>query len=143
MWEVSETLLKHIKKAEGYRSKAYLCPAGRYTCGYGHTKGVTRKTVCDAVKAERWLREDLQPVENFVNAIHNVNTQGKFDAIVDFAFNLGLGNLRSSTLLKLIQSGAPDERVCKELRKWVYAGGRVLSGLVTRREWEAKRWMEC
>lgn len=143
MWKVSETLLKHIKKAEGYRSKAYLCPAGRYTCGYGHTKGVTRKTVCDADMAERWLREDLQPVENFVNAIHNVNTQGKFDAIVDFAFNLGLGNLRSSTLLKLIQSGAPDERVCKELRKWVYAGGRVLSGLVTRREWEAKRWMEC
>lgn len=143
MWKVSDILVRHIKATEDYRSKAYLCPAGRYTCGYGHTKGVTRKTVCDADKAERWLREDLQPVENFVNAIHNVNTQGKFDAIVDFAFNLGLGNLRSSTLLKLIQSGAPDERVCKELRKWVYAGGRVLSGLVTRREWEAKRWMEC
>lgn len=142
MWKVSDILVKHIKAAEGYRSKAYLCPAGRYTCGYGHTKGVTRKTVCDADKADQWLREDLQPVENFVNAIHNVNTQGKFDAIVDFAFNLGLGNLRSSTLLKLIQSGAPDERVCKELRKWVYAGGRVLSGLVTRREWEAQRWME-
>ena len=128
--KASEKLINHIKQAEGYRAKAYRCPAGRYTCGYGHTRGVTR------------LREDLQPVENFVNAIHNVNTQGRFDAIVDFAFNLGLGNLRSSTLLKLIQSGAPDERVCKELRKWVYAGGRVLSGLVTRREWEAERWME-
>ena len=41
MWKVSDKLLKHIKSAEGYRSKAYLCPAGRYTCGYGHTKDVT------------------------------------------------------------------------------------------------------
>ena len=126
MWKVSETLLKHIKKAEGYRSKAYLCPAGRYTCGYGHTKGVTRKTAC----------------ENFVNAIHNVNTQGRFDALVDFAFNVGLGNLRSSTLLKLIQRGASDKEICREFEKWVYAGGKVLDGLVERREWEAQRWCE-
>ena len=140
--KASEKLINHIKQAEGYRAKAYRCPAGRYTCGYGHTRGVTRLTTCTEARAEAWLREDLQPVENFVNAIHNINTQGRFDAIVDFAFNLGLGNLQSSTLLKLIQGGAPDERVCKELRKWVYAGGKVLSGLVTRREWEAKRWME-
>lgn len=140
--KASEKLINHIKQTEGYRAKAYRCPAGRCTCGYGHTRGVTRLTTCTKARAEAWLRDDLQPVENFVNAIHNVNTQGKFDAIVDFAFNLGLGNLRSSTLLKLIQSGAPDERVCKELRKWVYAGGRVLSGLVSRREWEAQRWME-
>ena len=140
--KASEKLINHIKQAEGYRAKAYRCPAGRYTCGYGHTHGVTRLTTCTEARAEAWLRDDLQPVENFVNAIHNVNTQGKFDAIVDFAFNLGLGNLRSSTLLKLIQSGAPDERVCSELKKWVYADGKVLSGLVTRREWEAHRWME-
>lgn len=142
MWKVSDILLKHIKQAEGFRAKAYRCPAGRYTCGYGHTRGVTRLTTCTETRAEAWLREDLQPVENFVNAIHNVNTQGKFDAIVDFAFNLGLGNLRSSTLLKLIQRGASDKQVCDELRKWVYAGGKVLSGLVERRGWEAQRWCE-
>lgn len=142
MWKVSDILVKHIKAAEGYRSKAYLCPAGRYTCGYGHTRGVTRLTTCTEERAETWLRDDLQPVENFVNAIHNINTQGKFDAIVDFAFNLGLGNLRSSTLLKLIQRGAPDEQVCNELKKWVYADGKVLDGLVARRGWEARRWCE-
>ena len=139
---ISDILINKLKAFEGYRRKAYRCAAGVWTCGYGHTRGVTRLTTCTEARAEAWLREDLQPVENFVNAIHNINTQGRFDAIVDFAFNLGLGNLRSSTLLKLIQSGAPDERVCKELRKWVYAGGKVLSGLVTRREWEAERWME-
>ena len=142
MRKVSDILVRHIKAAEGYRSKAYLCPAGRYTCGYGHTKGVTRKTVCDADRAEQWLREDLQPVENFVNAIHNVNTQGRFDALVDFAFNVGLGNLRSSTLLKLIQRGASDKEICRELKKWVYAGGKMLDGLVARRGWEARRWCE-
>lgn len=142
MWKVSDILVKHIKAAEGYRSKAYLCPAGRYTCGYGHTRGVTRLTTCTEARAEAWLREDLQPVENFVNAIHNVNTQGRFDAIVDFGFNVGLGNLRSSTLLKLIQRGASDKEICRELKKWVYAGGKVLDGLVARREWEAQRWCE-
>lgn len=142
MWKVSDILVKHIKAAEGYRSKAYLCPAGRYTCGYGHTRGVTRLTTCTEARAEAWLRDDLQPVENFVNAIHNVNTQGRFDALVDFGFNVGLGNLRSSTLLKLIQRGASDKEICRELKKWVYAGGKVLDGLVARREWEAQRWCE-
>lgn len=142
MWKVSDILVKHIKAAEGYRSKAYLCPAGRYTCGYGHTRGVTRLTTCTEARAEAWLRDDLQPVENFVNAIHNVNTQGRFDALVDFGFNVGLGNLRSSTLLKLIQRGASDKEICRELKKWVYAGGKVLSGLVERRGWEAQRWCE-
>lgn len=140
--KASEKLINHIKQAEGYRAKAYRCPAGRYTCGYGHTRGVTRLTTCMEARAEAWLRDDLQPVENFVNAIHNINTQGRFDAIVDFAFNLGLGNLRSSTLLKLIQRGASDKEICRELKKWVYAGEKVLDGLVTRREWEAERWME-
>ena len=142
MWKVSDILVKHIKAAEGYRSQAYLCPAGRYTCGYGHTRGVTRLTTCTEARAEAWLRDDLQPVENFVNAIHNVNTQGRFDALVDFGFNVGLGNMRSSTLLKLIQRGASDKEICREFEKWVYAGGKVLSGLVDRRGWEAQRWCE-
>ena len=138
----SDVLIAHIKAHEGYRSKAYLCPAGVWTCGYGHTKGVTAKTSCDVAKAEAWLLKDLAPVEAFCNAIKNVDTQGKFDAIVDFAYNVGLGNLRQSTLLKRIQAGATDKEVCAELKKWVYANGRKFKGLVTRREWECERWME-
>lgn len=138
----SDVLIAHIKAHEGYRSKAYRCPAGVWTCGYGHTKGVTAHTTCDKAKAEAWLREDLSPVEAFCNAIKNVDTQGKYDAVVDFAFNVGLGNLRQSTLLKRIQAGATDKEVCAELRKWVYANGRKLDGLVKRREWECERWKE-
>lgn len=138
----SDVLIAHIKTCEGYRSKAYRCPAGVWTCGYGHTKGVTAHTTCDKAKADAWLREELSPVEAFCNAIKNVDTQGKFDAVVDFAFNVGLGNLRQSTLLKRIQAGATDKEVCAELRKWVYANGRKLQGLVARREWECERWKE-
>ena len=103
---------------------------------------MTAHTTCDKTKAEAWLREDLSPVEAFCNAIKSVDTQGKFDAVVDFAFNVGLGNLRQSTLLKRIQAGATDKEVCAELRKWVYANGRKLQGLVARREWECERWKE-
>ena len=138
----SDVLIAHIKAHEGYRSRAYRCPAGVWTCGYGHTKGVTAKTTCDEAKAEAWLLKDLAPVEAFCNAIKNVDTQGKFDAVVDFAYNVGLGNLRQSTLLKRIQAGAKAKEVCAELKKWVYANGRKLKGLVTRREWECERWME-
>lgn len=138
----SDVLIAHIKAHEGYRSKAYRCPAGVWTCGYGHTKGVTAKTTCDVAKAEAWLLKDLSPVEAFCDAIKNVDTQGKFDAVVDFAYNVGLGNLRQSTLLRCIQAGATDKEVCAELKKWVYANGRKLKGLVTRREWECERWIE-
>ena len=141
-WRASDALIAHIKACEGYRGKAYRCPAGVWTCGHGHTKGVTSHTTCDKAKAEAWLREDLSPVEAFCNAIKNVDTQGKFDAVVDFAFNVGLGNLRQSTLLMRIQAGAGDKEVCAELRKWVYANGRKLQGLIARRDWECERWME-
>ena len=129
-WRASDVLIAHIKGCEGYRGKAYRCPAGVWTVGYGHTKGVTKHTTCDEAKAEAWLREDLSPVEAFCNAVRGLNTQGKFDAV------------RQSTLLKRIQAGATDKEVCAELRKWVYAGGRKLQGLIARREWECERWKE-
>ena len=64
------------------------------------------------------------------------------DALVDFAYNLGVGSLRSSTLLRKIKEGASTEDIQAEFRRWVYANGKVLKGLVKRREWEASRWAE-
>ena len=97
---------------------------------------------CTRAEAEQWLRQDLAPAEAYVNTIPEVNTQGKFDALVDFAYNLGLGNLKSSTLLKKIKAGAPVEDVQAQFRRWVYAGGKRLKGLVKRREWEVQRWAQ-
>lgn len=139
---MSEILIEHIKKSEGYRAKAYRCAAGKWTCGWGHTRGVTARTTCDRAKAERWLAEDLQPIMATLGAIRQIDTQGKADACADFCFNLGVQNFLGSTLLKKIRGGAPTRGIQDEFRRWVYAGGRRLEGLVKRREWEARRWAE-
>ena len=130
----------HIKASEGYRSKAYRCAAGKWTCGWGHTKGVTSRTRCGMDTANRWLEEDLQPIMATLGAIRQIDTQGKADACADFCFNLGIQAFLDSTLLKKIRAGATAKAVQEEFRRWVYANGKRLEGLVKRREWEAKRW---
>ena len=140
--EASDLLIKKITEFEGFSNTAYRCPAGKWTCGIGHTSGVTATTTCTRKEAEKWLKEDLAPVEAYVNTIEQVRTQGQYDALVDFAYNLGIGNLKSSTLLRKIKEGAPTGDIQEQFRRWVYAGGKVLKGLVKRREWEAQRWAE-
>lgn len=140
--KASELLVGKLKEFEGFSNTAYKCAAGVWTCGYGTTKGITPTTRCTRAEAEQWLLRDLAPVEAYVNTIPEVNTQGKYDALVDFAYNLGLGNLKQSTLLRKIKEGAPTEDIQEQFRRWVYAGGKVLKGLVRRREWEARRWAE-
>lgn len=140
----SDVLIDNLKQMEGYRAKAYKCAAGRWTCGYGHTKGVTARTVCDKAKAEEWLRADLAPIESFLSAIPEIcKTQGRFDACADFCFNVGINAFRSSTLLKRIRRKESVAAIQAEFLKWVYAGGVPLSGLLKRRKWEAERWAEC
>lgn len=141
--KASNVLIDKLKQFEGFRAKAYRCPAGVWTCGYGHTKGVTARTVCDKTKALAWLRSDLEPIENFLSAIPEVcKTQGRFDACADFCFNLGINAFRGSTLLKRIQRKESVAAIQAEFLKWIYAGGRPLEGLKTRRRWEAQRWVE-
>ena len=102
---------------------------------------MTARTVCDKQRAEEWLRADLAPIESFLSAIPEVcKTQGRFDACADFCFNLGINAFRGSTLLKRIQHKDPTDTIQREFRKWVYAAGRVLDGLVRRRKWEAEKW---
>lgn len=140
---VSDVLIDKIKQVEGYRAKAYRCPAGVWSCGYGHTKGVTARTVCDKAKAEEWLRADLAPIESFLSAIPEIcKTQGRFDACADFCFNVGINAFRSSTLLKRIRRKESVAAIQAEFLKWVYAGDKPLEGLKTRRRWEAARWAE-
>lgn len=136
----SDTLIAKIKEFEGYSSVAYKCPAGVWTCGYGTTSGITPTTRCTRSEAERWLRRDLAPIEAYVDTIGQVKTQSQFDALVDFAYNLGIGNLKSSTLLKKIRGGAETEEIKRQFRRWIYSGGKIMPGLVKRREWEASMW---
>lgn len=137
----SDIGLALIKKFEGCRLQAYKCPAGVWTIGYGHTRGVTKGQVISQVDAERMLREDIAPIERQVNALGINLRQGQFDALVSFIFNLGIGNFNHSTLRKRIFAKADDAIIAAEFKKWNKAGGKVMPGLVRRREEEAALWI--
>ncbi len=137
---ISEEALSKIKAFEGLRLEAYKCTAGVWTIGYGHTRGVKQGQRITAAQAETLLKGDLLAFEKYVDGLHLNLTQGAFDALVDFAFNCGTEALRRSTLLNKIRAKAPREEIKAEFMKWVRGGGKVLPGLVKRREWEAERF---
>jgi lysozyme len=118
---------------EGCRLVAYQDSKGVWTIGFGHTRNVYRGMVCTQIQAEAWLVQDIAVAEYAVNRLVKIQlTQSEFDALVDFAFNAGSGNLEASTLLKRVNShdiaGAADE-----FHKWDHAGGVEVAGLLRRR----------
>lgn len=133
----SELLLNKIIDFEGCKLTAYKCPAGVWTIGVGHTKGVRQGQRITVRTALEYLAQDLKPCEEAVNNLSVCSTQGQFDALVDFVFNLGETKLQKSTLLKKIKAGAPESDIRYEFSRWVYSGGKKLAGLVKRRQWEA------
>ena len=136
----SELLLNKIIEFEGCKLTAYKCPAGVWTIGVGHTKGVKQGQTITKAQAISLLKGDLLPCENYVNNLGVCKTQGEFDAIVDFAFNLGTAALGRSTLLKYIRAKKPEQYIREEFAKWVNSKGMRLKGLVIRRQWEADRY---
>lgn len=127
-----------IKLHEGLKLKAYRCPAGVPTIGYGHTKGVKIGQVITETQAHDYLVEDLQDAEQTVIR-HRLNiNQHQFDALVSLVFNIGAGNFANSTLLKKAKKNTNDATIANEFRKWVYAGGAVMPGLIKRREAEIR-----
>lgn len=141
--EASEILIEKLKEFEGLRLEAYRDVAGVLTIGYGHTGVDVREGDCITEHwAKELLRNDLGAVEAAVRRLHVARTQGQFDALVSFAFNLGIGRLQRSTLLKVIRGDGSHHQIQHEFKRWVYAGGKKLRGLERRREWEAKRFFE-
>ena len=136
----SDLLLNKIIDFEGCKLTAYRCPAGVWTIGVGHTKGVKQGQKITEAQAISLLKGDLLPCENYVNNLGVCKTQGQFDALVDFCFNLGTGALGRSTLLKFIRQGKAEQYIRDEFAKWVKSGGKTLAGLVKRRAWEADRY---
>ena len=96
----SEKLMNAIKQFEGCHLKAYKCPAGVWTIGWGHTKGVQPGQVITQAQADSLLQGDLLDYVNLVNNLKLKLTQGQFDALVAFAYNCGVGNLNKSTVLR-------------------------------------------
>ena len=140
--KASESLIQKLKEFEGLRLEAYLDAAGVPTIGYGHTHHVTLGDRLTEYWADQLLREDVRNVVRDISQLGVVRTQGQMDALVSFAFNLGIGRLLRSTLLKKIRSGASMHQIRKEFMRWVYADGKRLKGLEKRRQWEASRFFQ-
>lgn len=126
-----------IKEFEGCKLKTYKCSAGVDTIGFGSTGAhVKPGMVITQAQAESLLLKDLERFERGVARLAPKTTQAQFDALVSFAFNLGLGNLEKSTLLKKHNAG-DYAGAAAEFVKWNKAGGKVLAGLTRRREAES------
>jgi lysozyme len=134
---------KAITQFEGCVLKTYKCSAGVLTIGVGHTSAAGSPAVVpgmtiSAQEADAILERDLKKFEAIVNAAVKVSlTQGQFDALVSFTFNLGGGALQKSTLLRKLNAG-DYEGAAEQFQVWNRAGGRVVKGLTTRRAAEAK-----
>lgn len=130
-----------IKNFEGRSLKAYKCPAGKWTIGYGHTASAREGMTITAEEAEALLDRDLQFFEAGVaKAVKVKIRQAQFDALVSFAFNLGLGNLKSSTLLKKLNAG-DDSGAAEEFLRWKFVKGKESAGLLRRRKAERELFL--
>lgn len=135
--------LELIKQYEGFSPVIYRCPAGYDTIGYGHLirQGEDFAEGISPLWAEELLRRDVAESEHAVLRLIAVPlTDGQFDALVSFTFNLGAGALQRSSLRRAINRGEYDEAP-EQLRRWVYANGKRLKGLVRRREAEIERFL--
>ena len=151
--KVSQKCINQIKQDEGVRNRPYQCPALLWTVGVGHVIDpnhakvpmANRKQlpiptgwdrVLTAEEIDEILRKDLERFEQGVLRLIKVAlTQGQFDALVSFSFNVGLGNLQNSTLRMKINRG-DFEGAAEQFLVWTKAGGKVLAGLVKRRTHE-------
>lgn len=146
--KISEYAEAVMKEHEGLRLKAYRCPSGVLTIGYGHTKNVKPGDVINTDLADRLFVEDVECVERQLDTekYSRLLSQGQYDALVDFIFNLGWTKFRNSTLRKKLLRNIEDATIPDEFRRWVYgtdpkSGEKIkLPGLVKRREWEASMY---
>ena len=136
--KTGDKAIQVIQHYEGKFNNAYFDQVGVATIGFGHTKDVYIGQIATDDQILQFLKEDLEDTEHWVNLYVTVPlNQDQFDALISFTFNLGSGNLHSSTLLKLLNQGHYDE-VHKQMLRWNLAGGEPAKGLTYRRLTEAE-----
>jgi lysozyme len=143
---ITKLAFEKIKEFEGCKLQAYQDAAGVWTIGYGHTYNVRQGDKISQQYADMLLQEDIEHVERHLIALHDPEvgcwTKAQLDAVVCFAFNVGIQRWRTSTLRRYIMQGKPAQMIVEAWMSWVYAGGKQLPGLVKRREWESERFFD-
>ena len=133
---ISAATLVGIAVHEGYVGQTYLDPVGIPTIGFGETQGVKPGQTTTPTRALVQLLDSANSIaKGMVACIQVPLHQHEYDAYLSFSYNVGYGAFCKSTLAKKLNAGE-YEAACAELKRWVYAGGNVLPGLVTRREKE-------
>jgi lysozyme len=145
--EPSKDCYDLIKKYEGCQLCAYRCPAGVWTIGWGSTwhrsenRPVEASDVITQKQADSWLEIEVERVADVVRKMATNFTQGQLDALTSFAYNLGCACLASSTLMIFHRAGS-YAAAAEEFKKWRKAGGKVLPGLVNRRNSERELYQK-
>lgn len=142
---ISKKGIEFIIAFEGIRTTPYLCSANVATIGVGTTiypngvKVTMKDKQITLEQAKEYLLHDLKKFEEGVNKLIKVKlNQNQFDALVSFAYNCGLANLKSSTLLKLVNAMPTSEAIFNQFLRWNKAGGKEINGLTRRRKAEAE-----
>jgi len=141
-WPIAWAAVEEIARSESCRLTAYRCPAGVPTIGWGRTRGVRMGDTCTQAQADHWLLEDIaEAAEGVRSKLARDASPNELGAMVSLAYNIGIGNLTSSTLLRRLNAGDRDGAAA-QFAVWNKArvNGKlvVLKGLVTRRAHEAR-----
>lgn len=146
--KISQLGLNLIKRYEGYRDTAYVCPAGIMTIGYGTTRingrPIKRGMKCTREEAQQWLENDVNDFLNIISPWIDPSielNQNQVDSIASLVYNIGVGNFKKSSLLRHLNDGF-FVLVEKEFARWNRGGGKVLKGLSERRAAEAAMFMD-
>lgn len=139
--EFSNEYYARLIVMEGFRAKAYRCPSGVWTIGYGTTTGVKEGMVVNQNQAFKLLQDDSSKLERLINQLGVDFTQNQFDAIGLFCYNCGFPAFKSSTLFRVIKNNRYDKRIKELWMQWKYSKGKVLLGLERRREVEVNLYL--
>jgi len=140
---LTEEIKQFLKSKEGLRLKAYICPAGKWTIGYGNTfyeygSKVKKGDTISKNRAEELFENILYQFSKEVKSLLKTElNDNQFSALVSFSYNVGIGNFSKSTLLKLVNINPSNPSIKNEFMKWNKSNGRILNGLTIRRQKEA------
>lgn len=134
--EFSNEFFARIIVFEGFRNTAYKCAAGVWTIGYGTTLNVKEGMKITSAQAFNLLKEDAQRLSDNINKLGVAFNQNQFDAVGLLCYNIGFSAFKRSTLFSVIKKNHNDRQIYNLWKKWVYCKGKVLQGLVDRRQSE-------
>ena len=134
------SLLDKIKEFEGFLPSYSSKLDGHLTIGYGHVGKVNYTQPISKKQAEELLLRDVGNIEKQIDVLHLGLSIARYEAVVDFVYNLGITNFKTSTLYRLMKKNPEDSRIKDEFQRWVYCNGKILSGLKKRRLWEAEHY---